>query len=165
MVALTFDRKGFIKIPLIGRVAKLAQTLVVHKQEVRPGKEQRKEHQSPNIKVSRAQGKTQNLKMECREKPGNWEAQHPVQIWKSLIGTSNFLQVDNKSHVHVDASSSKKATKPFIGSPERGFGNISKSLSKIKSSKIPSATNGSGSGLPEINALLFPCLAIGFTAW
>ncbi|GMP57336.1 hypothetical protein CsSME_00054657 [Camellia sinensis var. sinensis] len=82
-----------------------------------------------------------------------------------MIGTSDFLQVieGTKTNVQAGSSSSKKAGKQFIRSPERGFGNISKGLSKIKSAKIPSATNGSG--LPEMNALLFPCLVIGFTAW
>lgn len=162
----------------------MVQTAVVHKHEFWPRKEEgngsqkRRVSQGKGKKLTRLPKKTDERRnslielidrskviFSYEEKTGNGEAQHPNQVWKTMIGTSDFLQVieGTKTNVQAGSSSSKKAGKQFIRSPERGFGNISKGLSKIKSAKIPSATNGSG--LPEMNALLFPCLVIGFTAW
>lgn len=89
--------------------------------------------------------------------------EYSIHLWKNLIGTSDLLQAIGKPETDVQTSGNKKAIKQLVRSPERGFGNISKKLSKVKSIKIPHATNLFS--LTERNTRLFPCLVIGVTAW
>jgi len=57
------------------------------------------------------------------EKTGHRGVQHPFQMWKKRIGTSDLFQAIGDTETNV-VQPSRKAAKQLLRSPERGFGNL-----------------------------------------
>lgn len=153
----------------IGKISRLWETAVVHKQgEFIPRKREERGNRPANTQVLPDKGKSLTVSQSSvklsspsdgkhlfSSQGKNLESHHPFRVYQSMIGTEDIF------NVIVDSQGGARVVpKPFIPSPERGLVNLSREHPKIISPKVPYSPTGA-----DLGALFFPCLGIGFAAW